>query len=121
MPRRPTKRGNTFLNLPFDARHERIYLALIAGICAFGLTPRCVLEIQPTSARLRRLLELISSCEFSIHDLSRVQLSATSPRCPRFNMPFELGMTIAWSETANRNHYWIVLESQKYRLQKSLS
>ena len=36
-------------------------------------------------------------------------------------MPFELGMTIAWSETANRDHYWIVLESRKYRLQKSLS
>lgn len=64
---------------------------------------------------------MISSCEYSIHDLSRVQLSATSPRCPRFNMPFELGMTIAWSETANSNHYWIVLESRKYRLQKSLS
>jgi len=30
-------------------------------------------------------------------------------------------MTIAWAETAQSNHYWIVLESKQYRLQKSLS
>jgi len=120
-PARSAKRANVFLNLPFDAQHEKIYLALIAGLSALGLTPRCVLEIQPTSARLTRLLQLISSCEYSIHDLSRVQLSSTAPRCPRFNMPFELGMTIAWAETAQSNHYWIVLESKQYRLQKSLS
>src|SRR5437667_161672 len=88
-PARSAKRANVFLNLPFDAQHEKIYLALIAGLAALGLTPRCVLEIQPTSARLTRLLRLISSCEYSIHDLSRVQLSPTAPRCPRFNMPFE--------------------------------
>jgi len=90
-PARSVKRTKVFLNLPFDAQHEKIYLALIAGLSALGLTPRCVLEIQPTSARLTRLLRLISSCEYSIHDLSRVQLSPTAPRCPRFNMPFEIG------------------------------
>jgi hypothetical protein len=36
-------------------------------------------------------------------------------------MPFELGMTIGWAEVSKTNHYWIVLESQPYRLQKSLS
>ena len=112
-PAHSVKRANVFLNLPFDTQHEKLYLALIAGLSALGLTPRSVLEIQPTSARLTRLLQLISTCEYSVHDLSRVQLSPTAPRCPRFNMPFELGMTIAWAETAKRNHYWIVLESRK--------
>jgi len=120
-PATSVKRAKVFLNLPFDAQHEKIYLALIAGLSALGLTPRCVLEIQPTSARLTRLLKLISSCEYSIHDLSRVQLSPTAPRCPRFNMPFELGMTVAWAETSQSDHYWIVLEEKQYRLQKSLS
>ena len=36
-------------------------------------------------------------------------------------MPFELGMTVAWAETSQSNHYWIVLEEKPYRLQKSLS
>ncbi len=36
-------------------------------------------------------------------------------------MPFELGMTVAWAEVSQSNHYWIVLESKPYRLHKSLS
>src|SRR5947208_12074214 len=116
-----TSARSVFLNCPFDSKYENLYLALIAGATALGLTPRCVLEIPTTAARLTRLVDLISQCDYSIHDLSRVQLSGPPPRCPRFNMPFELGLTIAWAETAQSNHYWIVLESKQYRLQKSLS
>jgi len=36
-------------------------------------------------------------------------------------MPFEFGMTVAWAEVSQSNHYWIVLESKPYRLHKSLS
>src|SRR2546428_11551836 len=103
-PARSAKRANVFLNLPFDAQHEKIYLALIAGLSALGLTPRCVLEIQPTCARLTRLLQLISSCEYSIHDLSRVRLSSTATRCPRFTNELELGMMLAWPQNAEGDH-----------------
>ena len=41
---------------------------------------------------LERLFELIERCAFSVHDLSRVELSLHRPRVPRFNMPFELGL-----------------------------
>jgi len=28
--------------------------------------------------------------------MSRVELDAKRPQTPRFNMPFELGLTVAW-------------------------
>ena len=117
-----TSARSVFLNCPFDSKYENLYLALIAGAAALGLTPRCVLEIPTTAARLTRLVDLISQCDYSIHDLSRVQLSGPAPRCPRFNMPFELGLAVAVGVHENYgNHHWIVLEAVRYRLLRSLS
>ena len=70
-------------------------IALVAGLTAFGLTPRCVLKIPPREDRLRRLHDLLSTCQASVHDLSRVGTYGSSPRCARFNMPFELGLAVA--------------------------
>lgn len=67
---RRTARDSVFINVPFDHPRIPIYLGLISGIVALGLTPRCVLEIPPTRDRLRRLYQLISECRYSIHDLS---------------------------------------------------
>lgn len=121
MPTNVAERQNVFLNFPFDRPYERMYLALIAGVTALGMKPRCVLEIKTTTHRLDRLLRLIEECPYSIHDLSRVQLDGVAPRCPRFNMPFELGMSIAHSGLSATRHHWIVLEEMPYRLHKSLS
>lgn len=112
---------DVFLNVPFDSKYEPLYLALIAGLSGLGLTPRCVLEV-PAGARnrLERLFALLRSCGASIHDLSRVELSLDAPRCPRFNMPFELGLAAALA-FSKRQHQWFVFESRPYRLQKSLS
>jgi hypothetical protein len=108
-----------FINVPFDKPRVPIYLGLISGIVAIGLTPRCVLEITPTRDRLRRLYQLISACRYSIHDLSRVELSG-SARVPRFNMPFELGLSVAIN-LRNGPHEWAVFETKPYRLDRSLS
>lgn len=116
-----TSAGSVFLNCPFDSKYENLYLALIAGAAALGLTPRCVLEIPTTSARLTRLIDLISQCDYSIHDLSRVQLSGPAPRCPRFNMPFELGLAVAVAVHGSQKHHWIILEAVRHRLLRSLS
>ena len=117
-----TSARSVFLNCPFDSQYENLFLALIAGSTALGLTPRCVLEIPTTSARLTRLVKLISQCDYSIHDLSRVQLSGPPPRCPRFNMPFELGLAVATAVHGNqREHHWIILEASRHRLLRSLS
>ena len=119
-----SKRGTTvFLNIPYDSKFEPLYLAYIAGLTGLGLDPRCVLEIPPQARawnRLDRIVQLLQSCDVSIHDLSRVELSHEPPRCPRFNMPFELGLAVGLGRSSGA-HRWFVFEAQAHRLQKSLS
>jgi len=112
---------SVFLNIPYDASFTRLYIAYIAAVSAFGFIPKATLQISQLCRRLDRILELICSSDYSLHDLSRVQLDPTPPRTPRFNMPFELGLTIALQRSEIPRHSWIVLESRPHRLLKSLS
>jgi len=109
-----------FLNLPYDAQFEPLFLAYIAGVSAFGLLPRTPLEIPGGGRRLDNIFDQLRSCRYSIHDLSRVQVSRTAPRTPRFNMPFELGLAVA-HQKAGGTHTWFVFEQVAHRLSKSLS
>jgi hypothetical protein len=88
-------RDRVFLNIPYDKKFERLFLAYIAGISAYGIFPHATLEITDSSKRLEKILKLERSCDYSVHDLSRVQLDRAKPRVPRFNMPFELGLCVA--------------------------
>ncbi len=90
----PRTRESTFLNIPYDPSFTKLYLAYIAGVSSFGLLPRATLEIPGGEPRLDRILSLIRSCAYSLHDLSRVQLDPHPPKTPRFNMPFELGLAV---------------------------
>jgi hypothetical protein len=119
----PTARGlvSAFLNIPYDRAFQGLYLAYIAGITAFGLVPRATLEIPGGRRRLERIFDLIRTCRYSFHDLSRVELDVRRPVAPRFNMPFELGLAVAWEKLNPRQHVWFVLEARSRRLQKSLS
>ena len=114
--------AEVFLNVPYDRKFESLFLAYISGISAFGLLPRATLEIPSSSRRLGRILSLIRACQYSIHDLSRVELDTQPPRTPRFNMPFELGLSVAHERSLKkRRHEWFVCESRNFRLAKSLS
>jgi hypothetical protein len=112
---------SVFLNIPYDSSFESLFLAYIAGISAFGFTPRATLEIPFGQRRLDRILLLIEQSRYSVHDLSRVQLDRNRPRTPRFNMPFELGLTVALERCVQRGHSWIVCETVPHRIKKSLS
>ena len=90
---------------------------MITGLCGFGLRPRATLEIPGPRRRLDRILELISACRYSFHDLSRVQLSRGAPR---FNMPFEVGLAVATARWRPA-HQWFLLEARPYRIQQTLS
>jgi hypothetical protein len=85
------------------------------------MIPRVAIEIPGGTRRLDRIFSPIQDCEYSVHDLSRVQLDRAKPRTPRFNMPFELGFAVAWQMLGSGRHMWFVMESQNYRLAKSLS
>lgn len=110
---------SVFLNVPFDSKYGPLFIALIAGLTALGRKPHSVLEVASSGpSRLDRLFSLISSCGASLHDLSRVGLSGPL-RVPRFNMPFELGLS--YTLYLRQTHRVFVFEERPYRLQASLS
>lgn len=114
--------NSVFLNIPYDKRFRSLYLAYIAGLVHLGLVPRVTLGLAGGTRRLDKILAEIQSCRYSIHDLSRVGLDRNPPYAtPRFNMPFELGLAVAWEKSNPKNHTWFVFETKIYRVQKSLS
>jgi hypothetical protein len=123
LPRRRenARQKSVFLNLPYDPSFQSFFLAYVAGATALRLIPRATLEIPGSTRRLDRIQSLIRSCRYSIHDLSKVQLDRHPPATPRFNMPFELGLTVGQVSHGGPEHSWFVFERMPYRLQKSLS
>ena len=85
------------------------------------MDPRVTLEIPGGTRRLDRIFPLIQGCRFSIHDLSRVQLDGKHPRTPRLNMPFELGLAVAWERGHKAERTWFVMESMNHLLAKALT
>lgn len=118
----PLRADSVFLNIPYDRKFRTLYIAYVVGVMSLGCTPRVTLGISGGTRRLDKIISEIQSCSFSIHDLSRVELDRNVPFCtPRFNMPFELGLTVALSKLTPQTHTWFVFESKPFRLQKSLS
>ena len=68
--------------------------------------PKSVLQIPCSQRRLDRLTELMSTCQYSFHDISRVELEDKRPRVPRFNMPFELGTAVGMAEHSGYDYFW---------------
>jgi len=116
-----TTAQSVFLNIPYDERFRTLYLAYIAGLVHLGFVPRVTLGLPGGDRRLDKIIGEIQSCQYSIHDLSRVKTSKSAPRTPRFNMPFELGLAVAWQKSNPKEHTWFVFEEKSYRVQKSLS
>jgi hypothetical protein len=121
LPTPKLKSNDVFLNCPYDKLFRPLYLAYIVGLVDLGLTPVTTLGIPSNATRIDRIYDLIRASRYSIHDLSRVQLTHTAPRVPRFNMPFELGLSVAWARERPHRHTCFVFESVKRRGHKSLS
>jgi hypothetical protein len=121
VPLPPINSNAVFLNIPYDEEFQKLYIAYIVGLSQLGFDPRITSGIPGGERRLDRVLALIQSCRYSIHDLSRVELSVAPPATPRFNMALELGLTITWAKLHPRRHTWFLWESTPRRLQKSMS
>jgi hypothetical protein len=117
----PVQNNAVFLNIPYDERFRRLYIAYIVGLAELGFRANATLSIPGGERRLDRIFALIQSCRYSVHDLSRVELDRSAPATPRFNMPFELGLAVAWEKINPKRHTWFVCESKLRRVQKSLS
>ncbi len=116
MPR-STLIESVFLNIPYDDAFENLYLAYIVGLTQLGLRINATLAI-PNQGRLEMIMDLIEQSNFSIHDLSRIELSRG---IPRFNMPVELGLALYRSRVTRGSHQVYIFESKPYRAQRSTS
>lgn len=110
-----------FINLPYHKRYERVYLAFIAGVAGYGLTPTAAVHNPASRYQLDRIYDLIAAAEYSFHDLSWMSLDPKPPRTPRLNMSFELGLAVAIARRPNIKHQWFVFDTKRYRLDKALS
>jgi hypothetical protein len=107
---------SVFLNVPFDAGYETLFVTLVGSLIFLGQKPRCVLEVRESGdGRLRRIFELIRECAMSVHDLSRIGTPV------RFNMPFELGLACSLRLLPGQSHEVVVLEAKDWRLDRTLS
>jgi hypothetical protein len=106
-----------FLNVPYDKDFEDLYLAYIVGLSQLGLKTTVTLAV-PNAGRLETIIRLIEQSEFSIHDLSRVELSKG---VPRFNMPLELGIALHHSNVTQGRHAVFVFDKKAHQAQRSTS
>jgi len=115
---------NVFVNCPFDQEYAPLFHAIVFAVYSAGFKPRSALEIADSSElRMEKILRIIKECRYSIHDISRTELSVVT-QLPRFNMPFELGLFIgakAYGNTAQRLKRAIVLDREPFRYQQYLS
>jgi hypothetical protein len=90
--RRPAFDVSVFVNCPFDEAYKPLLDALLFCIHDCGFLARTALEVSGSGeTRLDKIARIIRESRFSLHDISRVELSPSSP-LPRFNMPFECGL-----------------------------
>jgi hypothetical protein len=105
-----------FINAPFDAQYEPLFVTLVGTLVSLGQKPHCVLEVRESGqGRLARIFQVIQDCRMSFHDVSRVNTPV------RFNMPFELGLACAVNLMSGGAHEVFVLDAAPYRLDRTLS
>jgi hypothetical protein len=84
---------NVFINCPFDDEYKPIFNAIVFTIEVAGFKTRSSLEASNAATnRLEKITNIISECQYAIHDLSRIELNRKG--LPRFNMPLELSIDL---------------------------
>jgi hypothetical protein len=99
-PRSVSLNASVFINCPFDDAYRPCFEAILFTVTMAGYQVRCALEeVDSGDVRLDKLCRLIAECDRTIHDLSRT--AAGVDGLPRFNMPFELGLTMGAKRFGN--------------------
>jgi hypothetical protein len=105
---KPKKLESVFLNIPYDSLFEDLYVSYIVGLTQLGLDVTVTLA-YPNQDCIEKIIELIETSNFSIHDLSRIE---ASHGIPRFDMPLELGIALYRSEMTKRR-YAVYVQSDR--------
>jgi hypothetical protein len=120
----PSAAPAVFINCPFDPSYRPLFDAIVFAVMALGFEPRCALERDTgTQERLKKIVEIIHSCQFGIHDLSFMRVDRWT-KLPRYNMAFELGLFLGCCEFGGKGHAGkscLILDRERWRYRKSLS
>ena len=124
MPKDDDFDRNVFVNCPFDEGYDHILQAVLFCLVRFGLKPRIATERSDAGEpRIDKILDLIQSSRYSIHDLCRCQ-ARDEGEYYRLNMPFELGLDFGCRRYGGgrlATKVILVLEEQRYRYQAAIS
>lgn len=108
-----------FVNCPFDSDFLPILHAILFTIHDCGFIARIAVEDTGSNEpRLDKIIRIIRESRYSIHDISRVEITAASP-LPRFNMAFECGLAlgaIRYGSTPGRDFLFMSGEPHQDKL-----
>lgn len=115
---------NVFLNCPFDSAYRELFKAMLFAVHYCGFNVRCAFEGDDSSeVRIREIYDIIRSCRYGIHDISRAGIDKTTGLA-RFNMPLELGVFLGAKEFGRkeqRRKQCLVMDCEQYRYHKFIS
>ena len=115
---------SVFINCPYDSGYEPLLHGIIFALHHMHLKPKLALStIDAGYLRLEKILSLIESCRYSIHDISRTELDPNHG-LPRFNVAFELGLDLGCRSYAKRRHEEktaLILDVDRFRYRKFIS
>jgi len=121
----PNFNEQVFINCPYDKDYLTLLRPLLFTVIRIGFTPRIASErLDSGEVRLDKIKELIESCQYGIHDLSRFKARKVGEYF-RMNMPFELGLDLGCRNyhpaKAYRSKKILILEEERFSTQKALS
>lgn len=112
-----------FINCPFDDAYLPLFHAAIFTIYFCGFYPTTSLaEDNGLESRINKIARIIEQCRYGIHDISRTELNPAG--CPRFNMPFELGLFFGarlYGNLDQKTKNALILEKEQYSYQQLIS
>lgn len=123
MIKQKTYEKNVFINCPFDDGYFDLLQTILFTVSYFDYSPRLSLEESDSgTSRLDKIINLMRSSKYSIHDLSRLQAKSIN-EFYRLNMPFELGIDygIRRFDLEFSDKRSLILEENKYDYMKALS
>ena len=120
----PRYSDNVFLNCPFDLAYNPLFNGMVFAVHDCGFNARCALEEEDASqVRIDKIYNIIETCRYGIHDISRTELDKTSGY-PRFNMPLELGVFLGAKKfgiNEQKRKSCLILDKEPYRYQQFIS
>jgi hypothetical protein len=115
---------SVFLNCPYDTSYKPLLDAILFAIHDCGFVARTALEaVGSAEARLDKIIRVIRASRWSIHDISRIEVTPQSP-FPRFNMPFECGLALGlqrFGTRRDRKRDFLILSAEPHQDKRTLS